>query len=126
MAVPTVLYDSECWMPRQKELRALQTTETKFLRAVQKCSMLDGVSNDDILTTLDIEELVTTAYGYKMNWRDHVLHMPPDRIPRTIVEYAPQRKGNVGRSRLKWSSSEQAEVPKPGQTDDNDYLIRLT
>ena len=62
MAVLTLLYGLEFWVPRQKHLGALQTGEMKFLREVQGCSRLVRVRSDYILATLDVEELMTSPH----------------------------------------------------------------
>ena len=76
-------------------LNGLAVGRNKILSLYSRVSRLSKVRNSGIRSTLDIEETITTANCYKMNWRDHVLYMytcPPDRIPRAIVQYTPRGK----------------------------------
>lgn len=98
MTVPILLYGSECWLPRQEDLSVLQTAEIKFLQAVKGCSRLDRVYKEDIHEALGVEKLATTACCYKVDWRDHVLRISPDRTMRKMI-HCPHYKRNVGQPR---------------------------
>ena len=72
-------------VPRQKDLKVFQTEEIKFLWAVQECSRLVRVHNDDVRAALHSENLVTSACHYKIEYRG--------------VGYARHRKRDVGQPR---------------------------
>lgn len=123
MAVPTLLYGSECWKPRQEILRALNTGEIKFFWTVWGCLRLDRGCNDNIQITLGAEELVTTDH-YKMDWMDHVLYMSLDRIQRKNVLVCPTWEKEYGSTTTEIIITE-IEMPKPGETDDDNEIRQL-
>jgi hypothetical protein len=41
MAVPTLLYGSECWTMIKRNTQKLQAAEMRFLRSVKGCTRLD-------------------------------------------------------------------------------------
>lgn len=55
------VYDSQCWIPKQEELRILQTEKMEFYRTVKGCSRLNSGRNDDIQSSLEIEEFTFEA-----------------------------------------------------------------
>jgi hypothetical protein len=48
MAVPTLLYGSECWTMRKRDMHKLQAAEMRSLRSVKGCTRLDKIRNEDI------------------------------------------------------------------------------
>jgi hypothetical protein len=53
MAVPTLLYGSECWTMR-RGMQKLQAAEMRFLRSVKGCIRLDKIGNEDIRKELGV------------------------------------------------------------------------
>jgi hypothetical protein len=46
MAVPTLLYGSECWTMRKRDTQKLQAAEMRLLRSVKGCARLDKIRNE--------------------------------------------------------------------------------
>ena len=51
MAVLTLLYGSECWAPRKRDLRQKESSEMKFLRSMKGCVIGDRIQNTTIRGT---------------------------------------------------------------------------
>ena len=83
MAVP-MLYGYESWAPRKKHYRQMETSEIKYLRSVKGCIRLDHIKNEDIRQELKVQPVTELAKNYKKRWKEHVLRMSPERIPRKI------------------------------------------
>lgn len=84
MAMPTLLYGSECWAPRVKDMRQLEASEMKFLRAAKGCTREDRIRNETIREELGVQPIVDIAAGYKEKWKAHVGRMSPERIPKLM------------------------------------------
>lgn len=56
----TLLYCLEYWVPKQEDLRVLQTIKMKLVQAVQECSTLGRECNYDIQAALEVKELAIT------------------------------------------------------------------
>lgn len=102
MAVPTVLYGSECWVPKKNELRQIESSEMKFLRSVKGCTRLDKLRNTQIRDELGVQAVTDKLQEYKHRWKEHILRMPNERIPKQAMEYQPIGKRSVGRPRKRW------------------------
>lgn len=72
MTVPTLAYGQELWVPTLEDMRALQTVVMQFLRTVQACLRLGRTRNDNVPAVLIVDEFVTTASRYEMDWMDNV------------------------------------------------------
>jgi hypothetical protein len=52
MAVPVLMYGSEAWTIKKKDISRIQSAEMKFLRSVKRCTRMDHVRNEEIRTEL--------------------------------------------------------------------------
>jgi hypothetical protein len=48
MAIPTLLYDSECWTLTKRQKSRLEAAEMRFLRSAAGYRLIDHRRNEDI------------------------------------------------------------------------------
>jgi hypothetical protein len=60
MAIPTLLYGSECWTLTKRQKSRLEAAEMRFLRTVAGYQLIDHRHNEDIR-----EELQIIRYKFK-------------------------------------------------------------
>jgi hypothetical protein len=65
----------------------------------------DHKINEDILTELQISQIIEFMYQYRKNWKEHVDRMSSDRIPNMMLKYEPKGKRNLGRPLKRWKDS---------------------
>jgi hypothetical protein len=75
MAVPTLLYGSECWTMRKRDAQTLQAAEMRFLRSVKGCTRLDKIRNEDIRKELGMFSINDRIRRYRQDWLEHVEKM---------------------------------------------------
>jgi hypothetical protein len=46
-AVPVLMYGSESWIPKKRELSKIQVSEMRFLRYIKDCRYIDQVTIED-------------------------------------------------------------------------------
>jgi len=54
VARPSLLYDSETWVTKKRDMTRLEAAEMRFLRSVTGYTSLDKIRNEDIKQTLEI------------------------------------------------------------------------
>jgi hypothetical protein len=54
MAVSTLLYGSECWTMRKRDMQKLQAAEMRLLRSVKGRTRLDKIRNEDVRKELGV------------------------------------------------------------------------
>lgn len=114
MAIPTLLYGSECWVLKQREMSRIQASEMKFLRAVKGCTKADHERNQDIRKELRVVSVLDQIQNYKRNWTQHLYRMDKQRLPQKAWKYRPLGKRDPGRPRKRWTiEPEQAVGPRP-------------
>jgi hypothetical protein len=74
----------------------------RFLRTTAGYTRWDHKINEDILTELQISQVVEFIYQYKKNWKERVDRMSSDRIPKMILKYQPKGKRNLGIPLKRW------------------------
>jgi hypothetical protein len=108
LAVPAVLYGSECWTLTKQQLQQVESSEMRFLRSVAGYRRIDKKRNTDIRQNLKIFNLWEKIKEYQQNDFEHILRMPTYQIPWKIFNYHPKGR---------WERS---------TTDEMDGSIRLT
>ncbi|PSN48274.1 hypothetical protein C0J52_03046 [Blattella germanica] len=100
IALSQLLYGSETWTHRRKDINEIEASEMRFLHGVKGCTRLDKLRSADIRTELKItESAVDKVQKYKIKWKTHINRMSGERLPKLIQEYRPSGIRNIGRSR---------------------------
>jgi hypothetical protein len=69
---------------RQKESKS---AEMKFLYSVAGYTLLDQKRSTDIHSELKIFNLTERIEKQRENWREHILRMTTDRLPKVLQNY---------------------------------------
>lgn len=102
MAIPTLLYGSECWTLTQQLKQRLEAAEMRFLRAVAGYRLIDQRRSEDIRRELQIEDIISKIKNYQIKWLEHVERMNQDRFPRVLLNYDPKGRRDQGRPCKRW------------------------
>src|SRR6266516_3613676 len=106
---PVVLYGCETLTLLQDEINRLQELEMWLWRGLEKIRWSDGISNDDVLTTVNEERcLIKIITRRKKNWIGHVLR--EDGLLRDVLDEI-----MVGKKRT--------SKPREGMRDDLEQAI---
>ena len=90
MAVPQLLYGSETWIRKAKDI---QGEKMRFLRAVKGCTRRDLIRNGHIRMGLGIAENLNEKISrYKTECRLHVERMDLTRFSRTLAYHPSERE----------------------------------
>ena len=98
MAIPQLLYGSDTWIRKAKDISRIQGAEMWFSIAVKGCTRRDLIRNDYTRMELGIADSLNEKISrYKMEWQLHVERMDPTRFSRTTLDYHPRGKRSMGR-----------------------------
>ena len=76
-----MLYESEAWCLKEKEMASLRRTERAMIRAMCGVKLLDQRNNEKLLDMLDIKEsLDRMAKASSMRWCGHVLRKEDENV----------------------------------------------
>ena len=78
------------------------SSQMKFLRSLSGITLRDRIESEEIRKKLNVEEMIDDIQHYALNWNQHVLRMPENRIARKALQYRPQGKGDLGRPYRRW------------------------
>lgn len=71
--LPILLYGSECWRMTENDLNKLSTFHTKSLRRILKVFWPNTISNQDLLSRCDQEDMATIITRRRWTWIGHIL-----------------------------------------------------
>lgn len=103
MAVPVLLYGSECWTMTKQDEKKIEAAEMRFLRHVAGYTLWDRKRSEDIRKELKIFNLREKIQQHRNNWREHVDRMDNQRHPKLTMTYRPEGRRNIGRPRRRWT-----------------------
>jgi hypothetical protein len=104
MAVPVLIYGSEAWAIKKKDITRIQSEEMKFLRSVKGCTRMDNIRNEEIRTELEMYAIQNKITEYRIRWSAHLQRMDNSRLPKQALLYKPRGKRDVGRPRNRWTA----------------------
>ncbi|KAJ4450851.1 hypothetical protein ANN_02282 [Periplaneta americana] len=102
LAVPSLLYGSECWTLPENQKHKIEVSEMRFLRSVAGCRRTDRQYNETIRDELNIFNLNNKIKEYQEKYYEHIQRMPEYRNPKKILEYKPKGKTDRGRPAKRW------------------------
>lgn len=97
LALPTLLYGSEIWVLKQRDISRLRAAEMKYLRRTAGYTLLDHKRNEDILQELNMQPLEEKITEYRNRWLEHISRMEAGRTPQEMLKYHPQGRRRPGR-----------------------------
>jgi hypothetical protein len=119
MAVPVLMYGSEAWTIKKKDISRIQSTEMKFSRSVKRCTM-DYIRNEEIRTELEMYAIQGKITEYRIHWSAHLQRMDNSRLPKQALLYKPRGRRDVGYPRKRWTANVRTgDSPIPRSDDDD-------
>lgn len=97
LALPVLLYGSECWTIKAKDKSRLISAEMKFMRKTAGYIWSDFKRNEEILQELKMIPIMDKILDYKTNWINHVNRMSKSRFPKLLKNYTPGGRRDRGR-----------------------------
>ena len=86
VAGPTLLYGSETWITKTRDMTGLEAADMHFLRSVK------GYTKD----TQDVRS------KHKQNWINYLERMENTRLPKHVLNCKPRGRSYRGRPRKRW------------------------
>ncbi|XP_057670224.1 uncharacterized protein LOC130902259 [Diorhabda carinulata] len=112
-------YSSEIWPLKEKTVKMLEATEMDYWRRAAGISRLEKISNDRIREIMKVQHTITEDIRMnQLRWYGHVQRMPEDRIPKQILNWAPQGRRKRGRPRLSWREGIEKDIRERGLEED--------
>jgi hypothetical protein len=102
MAIPTLLYGSECWTLTKRQNSRLEAAEMCFLRSVACYRLIVHRRDEDIREELQIIDINSRIKGYQITWLQHLERMDQNRIPKLLLNYKPRGTRDQGRLCRSW------------------------
>jgi hypothetical protein len=102
MAIPTLLYGSECWTLTKRQKSRLEAAEMRFLRSVKGFRSIDHKRNEDIREELQILGINSRIKDYQIKWLQHLERMEQNIIPKLLLNYKPSGRRDQGRPCRRW------------------------
>jgi len=96
-SVPVLLYASETWTIKARDVRRITAAEMKYMRRTAGYIWTDYKTNGQIAKELKITPILDTLLEYKRNWIQHVNRMPRNSLPRVMKLYSPTGRRNHGK-----------------------------
>jgi hypothetical protein len=96
MAIPTLLYGSECWALTKRQESRLEAAEMHFLRSVAGYRLIDHRRNEHIREKLQIMDINSRIKDYQIKWLQHLERMEQNRIPKLLLNYKPRGRRDQG------------------------------
>jgi hypothetical protein len=102
MAIPTLLYGSECWTLTKRQKSRLEVSEMRFLRSVAGYRLIGHRRNEGIREELQIIDINLRIENYQIKWLQHLERMEQNRIPKLLLNYKPRGRRDQGRPCGRW------------------------
>ncbi|KDR12736.1 hypothetical protein L798_12533 [Zootermopsis nevadensis] len=103
MAVPSLLYDAECWTLTKLQKQRIEVAEMKFVRSIAGYKRTSHIRNEDIRRKLGTFNLLDTICEHQRNCLMHIERMEANRIPQKMYKYKPKGKRGKGRPQKRWN-----------------------
>jgi hypothetical protein len=81
LSKPATMYGSETWILRPQDCRRIETSQMKFLRAVERDILRDKIRSEYVSKRLQTGNVVEDIKQYQRKWLEHVERMSPERLP---------------------------------------------
>ena len=104
--LPILLYGSETWTLYSYEIRQLRTFQQRHLRSIMKIKWDDYVSNEQVLSRANIDDIEILLAKSRLRWLGHVGRMEDVRAAKMIL-FGELEHGlrSVGRPKLRFKDN---------------------
>ena len=93
----TFIYGHELWVTTERTNSQIQAAGMKFLRRVTGATRRDRMRNSATRESLHVEQLLLIIERSQSGWVGHVCRMPPERLPRGVLQAKITGERSVGR-----------------------------
>ena len=108
-----MLYGSEAWCLREKEVAILRRTERAMIRAMCGVKLLDRRNSEELMDMLSIKEsLNRMAKASSIRWCGHVLRKEDENLIVKALKF--EVSGGRGRPKQTWKKQEENKMKKNG------------
>ena len=106
-----MLYGSEAWCLREKEMAILRRNERAMIRAMCGVKLLDRRNSEELMDMLGIKEsLDRMAKASSVRWYGHVLRKEDENVIVKALKF--EVSGNRGRPKQSWKKQVENEMKK--------------
>ena len=105
-----LLYGSETWRVITSTSTKIQTFINRCLRQILHLRWFDKVTNTDLWTRTEQQQMDVQIRQRKWRWLGHTLRKDPTNATRQALDWNPQGKRRRGRPRQTWRRSLQNEL----------------
>ena len=112
----TLLYGSECWRMTELDLTKLSVFHTKCLRRILHIFWPRKISNEELLSQCNQENMATILLRRRWKWIGHVLRREKNSITRTALLWTPEGKRKCGRPKNTWMRTVEGEMKEMNNT----------
>jgi hypothetical protein len=102
IAIPTLLYGSECWTLTKRQKSRLEAAEMRSLRSLAGYRLIDHRRNEDIRGELQIIDINSRIKEYQIKWLQHLQRIEHNRIPKLLLNYKLRGRRYQGRPCIRW------------------------
>ena len=110
-----MLYGSEAWCLREKEMAILRRTERAMIRAMCGVKLLDRRNSEELMDMLGIKEsLDRMAKASSIRWYGHVLRKEDENVIVKALKFEVSGSRGRGRPKQTWKKQVENEMKKNG------------
>lgn len=104
--MPLLMYGCETWTLYSTDVKQLRTIQQRHLRRILKIKWDDYVSNEEVLSRSNVEDIEVMLTRSRMRWLGHVSRMENDRPTKALL-YGELAEGSrqVGRPKLRYKDT---------------------
>ena len=111
----TMLYGSETWGMREKDVAILMRTERAMIRAMCGVKLKEKRNTKELMNMLGIAETIDmVAKRNSMRWYGHVLRRDEEDVLKKALNFKVDGKRRRGRPRKTWKDQVEAEMKRAG------------
>jgi hypothetical protein len=103
---PIIIYASETWVLKEKEIRMLNVWGRKILRKIFGAKKEENEwrirNNQELRNMYGQPEIIGDIKSKRLGWLGHVVRLEEDRMVKRIFEGHPGGRRKTGRPRKRW------------------------
>ena len=110
-----MLYGSESWCLREKELETMRRTERAMIRAMCGVKLMDRRNTEQLMDMLGLNEtLDKLAKANAVRWYGHVLRREDSDVLKKALNFSVNGKRKRGRPKMTWRRRVEEEIHSIG------------
>ena len=113
VVISTLLYGAESWTVYRQQVKKLHAFMMRHLRSILKITLMDKVTNEEILDRMDLPSMEDLLIRKNLRWTGHVMRLSSDRLPKQIL-FSQLASGtrDRGRPRLRYKDTIKRNMKK--------------